>query len=100
MQSLVSEKMDICVLGKEYSADDYIYQSKIKVEFLRKKVTLCQSLLLFFKSYRCLSFLILQDLALNYSHVRKTRGDGNCFYRAFGFAYMELLIGNQAEYDR
>ncbi|XP_067028834.1 ubiquitin thioesterase OTUB1-like [Acropora muricata] len=70
MQSLVSEKMDICVLGKEYSADDYIYQSKIK------------------------------DLALNYSHVRKTRGDGNCFYRAFGFAYMELLIGNQAEYDR
>ena len=31
MQSLVSEKMDICVLGKEYSADDCIYQSKIKV---------------------------------------------------------------------
>ena len=50
--------------------------------------------------YKCLFMLILQDLALNYSHVRRTRGDGNCFYRAFGFAYMELLIGNQAEYDR
>lgn len=41
IQSLVSEKMDIWVLGKEYSADDYIYQSKIKVDFLRKKLTLC-----------------------------------------------------------
>lgn len=37
IQSLVSDKMDIWVLGKEYSADDYIYQSKIKVDFLRKK---------------------------------------------------------------
>lgn len=70
IQSLISDKVDINSLGKEYSADDCIYQSKIK------------------------------DLALNYSHVRRTRGDGNCFYRAFGFAYMELLIGNQAEYDR
>lgn len=66
----------------------------------KKKVPLCQPQFFFFLSYKCLSFLILQDLALNYSHVRKTRGDGNCFYRAFGFAYMELLIGNQAEYDR
>lgn len=44
--------------------------------------------------------ILLQDLGLNYSHVRKTRGDGNCFYRAFGFAYLEELIGNQQEYDR
>ena len=48
--------------------------------------------------FLCLAFV--QDLALNYSHVRKTRGDGNCFYRAFGYAYLEVLIGNQVEYDR
>lgn len=67
---LVSEKLDITRLQKEYSIDDFVYQAKIK------------------------------DLSLNYSHVRKTRGDGNCFYRAFGFAYLEELIGNQLEYDR
>lgn len=69
-QSLVSDKMDITCLEGEYSTDDVIYQSKIK------------------------------DVALNYPHLRKTRGDGNCFYRAFGFAYLEVLISNQVEYDR
>ena len=32
--------------------------------------------------------------------MRKTRGDGNCFYRAFGFSYLQELIGNQKEYER
>ncbi|XP_058942660.2 ubiquitin thioesterase OTUB1 [Pocillopora verrucosa] len=70
IQPLVGDKLDINFLQKEYAIDDFVYQTKIK------------------------------DLSLNYSHVRKTRGDGNCFYRAFGFAYFEELIGNQLEFDR
>lgn len=31
-------------------------------------------------------------LKQQFSHWRKIRGDGNCFYRAFAFAYLEHLI--------
>ncbi|KAM4543241.1 ubiquitin thioesterase OTUB2-like [Odontesthes bonariensis] len=31
----------------------------------------------------------LKDLSSQFSAVRKVRGDGNCFYRAFCFAYLE-----------
>ncbi|XP_074661076.1 ubiquitin thioesterase OTUB1-like [Tubulanus polymorphus] len=33
----------------------------------------------------------VKELKTKYSCFRRTRGDGNCFYRAFGFAYFELL---------
>ena len=48
----------------------------------------------------CHTIILLQDLAANYSHVRKTRGDGNCFFRAFGYAYLEQLLGDKVEYER
>jgi len=41
-----------------------------------------------------------QNLEKKYSRFRRTRGDGNCFYRAFGFAYMELLLQDQEELAR
>ncbi|VDQ02011.1 unnamed protein product [Trichobilharzia regenti] len=28
----------------------------------------------------------------NYHGIRRLRRDGNCFYRAFGFAYLEYLL--------
>lgn len=32
------------------------------------------------------------DLQNRYSVMRRTRGDGNCFFRAFGFSYFEYLL--------
>ena len=43
---------------------------------------------------------LLQDLQKKYTQMRRTRADGNCFFRAFGFAYLELLLTNREEYDR
>lgn len=34
------------------------------------------------------------ELCRQFSTVRKVRGDGNCFYRAFSFAYLESAIRN------
>ncbi|XP_061698894.1 ubiquitin thioesterase OTUB2-like isoform X1 [Syngnathoides biaculeatus] len=35
-----------------------------------------------------------QELSASFSSVRKVRGDGNCFYRAFFFAYLESILHN------
>ncbi|KAF7658029.1 hypothetical protein LDENG_00018870 [Lucifuga dentata] len=35
-----------------------------------------------------------KDLCSQFSSVRKVRGDGNCFYRAFCFAHLESLLHN------
>lgn len=32
--------------------------------------------------------------------MRKTRPDGNCFYRAFIFAYFESLLTDRSEVER
>jgi len=39
----------------------------------------------------------VKELKAKYSKLRRTRGDGNCFYRAFGFAYLELLLQKEEE---
>lgn len=67
---LLSDKDDINTLAKEYPEDDAIYQDKI------------------------------QALNLQYRWIRRTRRDGNCFYRAFGISLMEVLKKNSGEYDR
>ena len=41
-----------------------------------------------------------QDLLQKYSYIRKTRPDGNCFYRAFGFAHLEALLEDSQELQR
>ncbi|XP_067625607.1 ubiquitin thioesterase otubain-like [Eurosta solidaginis] len=40
------------------------------------------------------------DLASKYKFMRRTRPDGNCFFRAFAYAYLEHLISNKEEYKR
>ncbi|XP_054262318.1 ubiquitin thioesterase otubain-like [Macrosteles quadrilineatus] len=40
----------------------------------------------------------VQDLASKYKYIRRTRPDGNCFFRGFGFAYFERLLDNPEEY--
>ncbi|NWH73736.1 OTUB1 thioesterase, partial [Piaya cayana] len=67
---LVSERLELAELYKEYAPDDLVYQGKIK------------------------------DLLQKYSHIRKTRPDGNCFYRAFGFAHLEALLEDGRELQR
>ncbi|KAK7104627.1 ubiquitin thioesterase OTUB1-like [Littorina saxatilis] len=42
----------------------------------------------------------LMDLRKRHSHIRKVRGDGNCFFRGFGFAYLESLLTDEAEFAR
>lgn len=44
--------------------------------------------------------LPLQDLHKKYSYIRKTRPDGNCFYRAFGFSHLEALLDDSKELQR
>ena len=39
-------------------------------------------------------------LGQKYSYIRRTRPDGNCFFRAFSYAYLEKLIGNKDEYEK
>lgn len=45
-------------------------------------------------------FYMLQDLKNRFSCVRKVRGDGNCFYRAFGFRYFETLVEDKTDFKR
>ncbi|XP_065305384.1 ubiquitin thioesterase OTUB1-like [Dermacentor albipictus] len=35
-----------------------------------------------------------------YQSIRKTRRDGNCFFRAVSFTYLESLLNDQQEYTR
>ncbi|XP_008481763.1 ubiquitin thioesterase otubain-like [Diaphorina citri] len=42
----------------------------------------------------------VKDLARKYSNLRRTRPDGNCFFRSFGFALLESLYHNKSNYER
>jgi ubiquitin thioesterase protein OTUB1 len=42
----------------------------------------------------------IENLSEKYKAIRRTRPDGNCFFRAFAYAYLEYLTKNQDEYDR
>ncbi|GIY06685.1 ubiquitin thioesterase OTUB1 [Caerostris extrusa] len=42
----------------------------------------------------------VNDLRKKYSYIRKMRPDGNCFFRAFTFAYLESLLTDKQEYKR
>nr|CAD7449344.1 unnamed protein product [Timema bartmani]CAD7461403.1 unnamed protein product [Timema tahoe] len=42
----------------------------------------------------------VQDLSRKYKSMRRTRPDGNCFFRGFSYAYLEYLLKNKEEYKR
>ncbi|CAG2109453.1 unnamed protein product [Medioppia subpectinata] len=67
---LIGQRLQVSQLLNEYSADDHIYRQKIS------------------------------DLQKSYSDLRKTRPDGNCFFRAFSFGYFEYLLTHREELDR
>lgn len=41
----------------------------------------------------------VKDLASKYKYIRRTRPDGNCFFRAFTYAYIERLLEKREEFD-
>lgn len=41
----------------------------------------------------------LKHLASKYKSIRKTRPDGNCFFRAFAYSYLEYLVKNKDDYE-
>jgi ubiquitin thioesterase protein OTUB1 len=67
---LVGPMLNLDVLSNEYAEDDNVYRLKI------------------------------EDLKRSYASMRKTRPDGNCFFRAFGFAYFETLLNDEMELNR
>lgn len=42
----------------------------------------------------------MKDLKTHYQALRRTRPDGNCFFRAFGYAYLETLLNDELELNR
>lgn len=42
----------------------------------------------------------LKDLSSKYRGIRRTRPDGNCFFRAFAYAYLEYLVLNKSEFSK
>ncbi|CAG9859782.1 unnamed protein product [Phyllotreta striolata] len=41
----------------------------------------------------------VRDLATKYKFIRRTRPDGNCFFRAFSYANIERLLGKPDEFE-
>lgn len=41
----------------------------------------------------------VKDLASKYKFIRRTRPDGNCFFRAFTFAYIEQLLDKREDFE-
>uniref|UniRef100_A0A2A4JQ76 Ubiquitin thioesterase n=1 Tax=Heliothis virescens TaxID=7102 RepID=A0A2A4JQ76_HELVI len=44
--------------------------------------------------------LKVKDLSSKYKYIRRTRPDGNCFFRAFSYAYLEHLLTDKSEFDK
>lgn len=68
----VGDKQPLSALAAEYQSGSPVIQDKIKV------------------------------LGESFAAIRRTRGDGNCFFRCFMFAYLEHILESQdkAEVDR
>lgn len=72
-QPLTSEQLDIATLKELYPADE-----PASKYFL----------------------LGINALDKRYEKIRKTRGDGNCYYRSFLYNLCEAICGNQSELER
>ncbi|XP_055594948.1 ubiquitin thioesterase otubain-like [Uranotaenia lowii] len=42
----------------------------------------------------------VKDLSSKYQAIKRTRPDGNCFFRAFAYAYLEYLVLNKDEFSK
>ncbi|KAL2468868.1 Ubiquitin thioesterase otubain-like [Forsythia ovata] len=72
-----------------------------KIPFVGDKEPL-SSLAVEYKSGNAILLEKIKVLITQYAALRRTRGDGNCFFRSFMFAYLEHILESQdgAEVDR
>uniref|UniRef100_A0A6M2EU10 Ubiquitinyl hydrolase 1 n=1 Tax=Populus davidiana TaxID=266767 RepID=A0A6M2EU10_9ROSI len=81
--------------------DDDITQQQSSVPFVGDK----EPLSALAAEYQSGSPILLQKIKVlgdKYVAIRRTRGDGNCFFRSFMFSYLEHILEKQdrAEVDR
>jgi Peptidase C65 Otubain len=88
-------------------ADIIAWENRIKEEEVRNipligDVEPLQALEAEYRSGNDIFLAKIAALRRGYSAIRRTRGDGNCFFRSFVFAYLEQILrtGDLAERDR
>ena len=93
--------------GRPSDADIIAWENQIKEEEVRNipLVGEMEDIGSLEDEYKRGSSIFLAKIAAlrrGYSAIRRTRGDGNCFFRSFVFAYLEniLLTGDLVERDR
>jgi len=85
-QPLVSDKQEIISLVAEFDPDD-------SPQYF-KKATVHFNIGIFLLKIQ------FKELAEVYSHIRRIRGDGNCFYRAVLTALLERCFDHTDELNR
>lgn len=50
--------------------------------------------------YDAVNIAMVKQLASKYQSIRHARPQGDCFFRAFTYAYLEYLVWNQEEFDK
>ncbi len=88
-------------------ADIIAWENRIKEEEVRNipligDIEPLQALEAEYRSGNEIFLAKIAQLRRGYSAIRRTRGDGNCFFRSFVFAYVEQILrtGDVAERDR
>lgn len=82
-QPLTSELMDVSSLRSHYCSDDTGTNKSDGGHDATKYFVLG-----------------IDELAAKYSKIRKTRGDGNCYYRSFLYALCETVLESSVEKSR
>ncbi|XP_073135096.1 OVARIAN TUMOR DOMAIN-containing deubiquitinating enzyme 1 [Henckelia pumila] len=87
---------DITLLHSTFQAEE-----AVKVPFIGDKEPISSLAV----EYQLGSPILLEKikvLSAQYAAIRRTRGDGNCFFRSFMFAYLDYILEsqNRAEVDR
>lgn len=89
----------LSALADEFQSGSPILQEKIKVLvdltiLIRNYCILCWSFVSLCGAliYSYIFFSCLQLLGEQYGALRRTRGDGNCFYRCFMFSYLVVSV--------
>ena len=95
------------VTNRPTDADIIAWENRIKEEEVRDvpligDIEPLQALEAEYRSGNEIFLAKIAALRRNYSAIRRTRGDGNCFFRSFVFAYVEQILrtGDLAERDR
>jgi ubiquitin thioesterase protein OTUB1 len=75
----------------------FLYEQRIRGEAAERTELVCQAepISKLYEEYAAGSQVFqrkIQNLAEHHDRIRRARGDGNCFFRAFAFAWFESLL--------